>query len=165
MAGSSSLDLSPNHSRNFTADSSTRWTSGRLCFESLESLLCVSTTNTPKQKSLCVHKLRQLVSGLYLFSVFHSIFCVGVLYLVEKQSERCAGSNCRPESWSMADAVTAMKPQLTSADNCDCVGVLCVCLCRIAELQQGSECYSDISGPVILFCCSSFRLLKQMRTV
>ncbi|KAI9517434.1 hypothetical protein NQZ68_004651 [Dissostichus eleginoides] len=62
MAGGSSLDLSPNHSRNFTADSSTRWTSGRLCFESLESLLCVSTTNTPKQKSLCVHKLRQLQS-------------------------------------------------------------------------------------------------------
>ncbi len=69
-------------------------TTGRLCSESLESVLSVPTTNTPQQKSHRVHKLSQLVSGLYLFSVLHSILCVLVSYLVEKQncSERSVGA-------------------------------------------------------------------------
>lgn len=131
-----SLDLLPNHCQ-FTVNASAHWTAGRLCSKSLESLCSVPTTNTSQQKSHCVRSLGQLVSSSYLFSAFHCILHVLASYLVEKQnsSEQSvgAGNNCRPASWSIGIAVTAMKPQLTSADKCDCVCVtVCVLVLNIA---------------------------------
>lgn len=61
---------------------------------------------------------------------FMASFCVLSLLFGGKtelqRAERWAGSNCRPASWSIGIAVTAMKPQLTSADKCDCA---CVTVC------------------------------------
>lgn len=130
-------------------DASTRWTAGRLCSESLQSLHSVPTTNTPQQKSHCVRKFSQLVSVLYLFSVFHSILCVLLSYLVEKQncSEQSTGPGIiaglragrsalqwQPwnHNWRQQTSVTVFV-------------WLCVYLCRISLLEYWTECYSDFS--------------------
>lgn len=72
--------------------------------------------------------------SLYLFSVFHSIILCSCCLFGGKTEWQCqehwARNNCRPESWSISIAVTAMKPQLTSADKCDCV---CTCVESLLE--------------------------------
>lgn len=74
-----------------TADASSRWTAGCLSSASPESLRSVPTTNTTQQNSCRVLKISQHFSGLYLFSMFHSILCVVVSYLVENQNTQSVG--------------------------------------------------------------------------
>lgn len=122
----------PRFFTQFTADASSRLTSGPLCTEAFESLLCSPTTNTPQQRSHCIGQLAP--DAHRLLCVFHCILCVQDSYLVEKRkgqrAERRVRSNCRPESASIGVAAAVMKPQLTSADKGDCVCVtVCVCSC------------------------------------
>lgn len=133
-----SLDWIPNRCQS-TADASTRWTAGRLCPESLESLVSVPTTNTPQQKSHRVPKLSQLFSGLYRFSVFHSILCVLVSYLVEKQncSIQSAGSGIIAGLRAGRSALQWQpRNHYWRQQTCYCVCVtVCVYFCRVSQLE------------------------------
>lgn len=81
-----SLDEIPNHFQ-FAADASTRCTAGRLCSSP-------QSHSSPFLQQTRLNRNPTVSTGLaswFLFSVFHSILCVLVSHLVEKQ-------NCSEES-------------------------------------------------------------------
>lgn len=132
-----SLDLIPNHCQ-LTADASTCWTTGRTYPEPVRYILSIPAANAPKRKPTVSSSVASWFPAFMFLASFMASLHFGLLFCGRTELQwavRWARNNCRPESRSIGIAVTAMKPQLTSEDKCDC---LCF-LCLILPMEQCTE--------------------------